>query len=106
MAFNHQIEIGHAPSEQLVSLAEIVVNVEPGSSSRQNAWRGSSMASSSETTSRAALRPSSARRSRVICAMVLRSTRAPNGMALGMVGVEQAVGRCALDDLRRASIRD
>ena len=63
-----------------------------------NRLRGSSMLSSSDTVSRSASMRSSARMS-ATCAIVLRSTRAADRVALGVVGVQQAFRRCPIDHL-------
>src|SRR6266536_5956887 len=63
-----------------------------------NRLRGSSMLSSSDTVSRRASMRSSGRRS-TVCAIVLRSTRAATGVALGMVGIQEAFWRCPVDHL-------
>jgi len=72
-----QVEVGHASSEQRMSLPEVVMDVE----TREHAAmrrRGSSMLSSSVSVACRASVRSSVRRS-AICAMVFWSTRAPTG---------------------------
>ena len=84
-----------------MSFAEIVADVEAASSSRQNGGAARPWRAGRPRCRAAALRPPSSRRSMATCAMVLRKHARGNGMTLGVVGVEQAVGRNAPDHLRQ-----
>ena len=73
-----QVEIGHAASEQRVSLAEVVMNVQTGHHPRRTACAARPCSRSSDMISRKALVRSSVRSS-ATCAIVLRNTRAATG---------------------------
>ena len=61
----HEVQIGHPASEQRMSLAEVVVDVQPGDPIPASRLRGSSMLASSDTSSTRAFMRSSRRWSAV-----------------------------------------